>query len=283
MSQSSWHWKANITKKGFQTLLKGNVAILMTLEGEYYLGLWGIDGRRVPSQSSWHWKANITFFFLWRNKGISLSQSSWHWKANITQKILNSGRLCHVAILMTLEGEYYLLLNFSFNFSKYCRNPHDIGRRILLLNKCVHIREQRVAILMTLEGEYYKQWGKELWQNPLVAILMTLEGEYYAVCTNTGDHRGVVAILMTLEGEYYRQRSLGLYTVGESRNPHDIGRRILRKRTNCKPNFSACRNPHDIGRRILLVGFQGQNFPLSRNPHDIGRRILHFYCRLTLY
>ena len=83
-----------------------------------------------------------------------------------------------VAILMTLEGEYYRYkcLRIDFNGS---RNPHDIGRRIL--------------------------------------------------------HRGVgkcslsffVAILMTLEGEYYWQQK-ALHENRDGRNPHDIGRRILR-------------------------------------------------------
>jgi len=39
-----------------------------------------------------------------------------------------------VAILMTLEGEYYFFISSeSFSFSR--RNPHDIGRRILLTSR----------------------------------------------------------------------------------------------------------------------------------------------------
>jgi len=39
-----------------------------------------------------------------------------------------------VAILMTLEGEYYLMGIKFPEIVKFSRNPHDIGRRILLLN-----------------------------------------------------------------------------------------------------------------------------------------------------
>jgi len=38
-----------------------------------------------------------------------------------------------VAILMTLEGEYYQL-TINMKPKQKCRNPHDIGRRILLLS-----------------------------------------------------------------------------------------------------------------------------------------------------
>jgi len=79
---------------------------------------------------------------------------------------------------------------------------------------------------------------------------------------------------MTLEGEYYT-RSRVMQTVPTRRNPHDIGRRILRKRkrTNCKPNFVA-----------ILMTLEGEYYSegfalyrqenVGRNPHDIGRRIL---------
>jgi len=40
------------------------------------------------------------------------------------------GKEIPVAILMTLEGEYYIPDGCCGDFS-FCRNPHDIGRRIL--------------------------------------------------------------------------------------------------------------------------------------------------------
>jgi len=56
---------------------------------------------------------------------------------------------------MTLEGEYYTPNDGNSKTAARGRNPHDIGRRILL-NYGLHTNErQRVAILMTLEGEYY--------------------------------------------------------------------------------------------------------------------------------
>jgi len=65
----------------------------------------------------------------------------------------------------------------------------------------------------------------------------------------------MVAILMTLEGEYYVTFSHHGKDRFACRNPHDIGRRILR--INSSPNSGSlkCRNPHDIGRRILLIPF----------------------------
>jgi len=42
--------------------------------------------------------------------------------------------LC-VAILMTLEGEYYGNITNKLITSGGCRNPHDIGRRILLSDR----------------------------------------------------------------------------------------------------------------------------------------------------
>jgi len=56
---------------------------------------------------------------------------------------------------MTLEGEYYDMMEFVFNLN--CR----------------------VAILMTLEGEYYSKAYIPPSNVMEVAILMTLEGEYY--------------------------------------------------------------------------------------------------------
>jgi len=41
-----------------------------------------------------------------------------------------------VAILMTLEGEYYFETLLQGNPSMDCRNPHDIGRRILRFDSC---------------------------------------------------------------------------------------------------------------------------------------------------
>ena len=79
---------------------------------------------------------------------------------------------------MTLEGEYYEERE-ARRLAKQGRNPHDIGRRILLVLKFLYKRQIKVAILMTLEGEYYMA---EIITTPAlleVAILMTLEGEYY--------------------------------------------------------------------------------------------------------
>jgi len=60
-----------------------------------------------------------------------------------------------VAILMTLEGEYYLANYLKSDKAFLCRNPHDIGRRILLKSLRRRFLPITVAILMTLEGEYY--------------------------------------------------------------------------------------------------------------------------------
>ncbi len=84
-----------------------------------------------------------------------------------------------------------------------------------------------------------------------------------------------------------------------SRNPHDIGRRILPHYLFTQFRVFCGRNPHDIGRRILriyivkgavsqtvaiLMTLEGEYYPFAqvqqtieefrRNPHDIGRRIL---------
>jgi len=56
---------------------------------------------------------------------------------------------------------------------------------------------------------------------------------------------------MTLEGEYYQQAHYVTLLPYGSRNPHDIGRRILPKLFNPIWIDEECRNPHDIGRRIL--------------------------------
>jgi len=57
---------------------------------------------------------------------------------------------------MTLEGEYYInISNHPSNKWGESRNPHDIGRRILLMIRRSLQRFATVAILMTLEGEYY--------------------------------------------------------------------------------------------------------------------------------
>ncbi len=62
----------------------------------------------------------------------------------------------YVAILMTLEGEYYSHQLCSHSKFRCRRNPHDIGRRILLESIIFMRRHFIVAILMTLEGEYYQ-------------------------------------------------------------------------------------------------------------------------------
>ncbi len=97
-----------LQKKLFAPCGHNRVAILMTLEGEYYQLVLLVLGEGLGSQSSWHWKANITQFIFYKSFPYFLSQSSWHWKANITQPQETS--------LMWWP----------------CRNPHDIGRRILL-------------------------------------------------------------------------------------------------------------------------------------------------------
>jgi len=59
-----------------------------------------------------------------------------------------------VAILMTLEGEYYKSRQ-PVKQAQTSRNPHDIGRRILPMRRVRPLLALKVAILMTLEGEYY--------------------------------------------------------------------------------------------------------------------------------
>jgi len=56
---------------------------------------------------------------------------------------------------------------------------------------------------------------------------------------------------MTLEGEYYFEGGGKGGSGCSRRNPHDIGRRILRYLLNNAAALLLCRNPHDIGRRIL--------------------------------
>jgi len=56
---------------------------------------------------------------------------------------------------MTLEGEYYANTFVSYVLTAECRNPHDIGRRILQRKPPKRPKHPIVAILMTLEGEYY--------------------------------------------------------------------------------------------------------------------------------
>jgi len=55
---------------------------------------------------------------------------------------------------MTLEGEYYISSRVTLPKING-RNPHDIGRRILLRVRFSLAALTGVAILMTLEGEYY--------------------------------------------------------------------------------------------------------------------------------
>ncbi len=104
---------------------------------------------------------------------------------------------------------------------------------------------------------------------------MTLEGEYYSAILTRKRYFKLVAILMTLEGEYYRliRRTFGFPY--KSRNPHDIGRRILRGHS---ASLFSCRA---VAILMTLEGeYYGRQIPAfikqnSRNPHDIGRRILH--------
>jgi len=67
----------------------------------------------------------------------------------------NSTNVYAVAILMTLEGEYYKDGCAAPLGTSSCRNPHDIGRRILQVSLQLSLSLLWVAILMTLEGEYY--------------------------------------------------------------------------------------------------------------------------------
>ncbi len=80
---------------------------------------------------------------------------------------------------------------------------------------------------MTLEGEYYLRICPQR-ASSTVAILMTLEGEYYTPTAFGCFAQTLVAILMTLEGEYYTFTVDGCFLYNPRRNPHDIGRRILR-------------------------------------------------------
>jgi len=86
-----------------------------------------------------------------------------------------------VAILMTLEGEYYCPFSSVLKRFVECRNPHDIGRRILRRVWAGISPQSQVAILMTLEGEYYEEAIFNPRHSRIVAILMTLEGEYYII------------------------------------------------------------------------------------------------------
>jgi len=82
---------------------------------------------------------------------------------------------------MTLEGEYYLNNCVLILSSVVGRNPHDIGRRILLakastailssLSRNPHDIGRRILPAANLQNDLSTQF---------VAILMTLEGEYYA-------------------------------------------------------------------------------------------------------
>ncbi len=78
---------------------------------------------------------------------------------------------------MTLEGEYYVEITTTA-VAILCRNPHDIGRRILLSSFCApKLKSGRNPhdigrrILLTI---YMARLASRI-----VAILMTLEGEYY--------------------------------------------------------------------------------------------------------
>jgi len=155
-SQSSWHWKANITHDQGDMYSEFKVAILMTLEGEYYRTLWWKNFTRAMSQSSWHWKANITRRVTERNDNNS-SRNPHDIGRRILPKVYRDGR------------------GFAIG-----RNPHDIGRRILHTQMNAEgVFNLLVAILMTLEGEYYWLPCLCVRKGRGVAILMTLEGEYY--------------------------------------------------------------------------------------------------------
>jgi len=81
---------------------------------------------------------------------------------------------------------------------------------------------------------------------------------------------------MTLEGEYYKSRQ-PVKQAQTSRNPHDIGRRILPMR-RVRPLLAL--------KVAILMTLEGEYYPniqqlgllnpYSRNPHDIGRRILPY-------
>ncbi len=176
-SQSSWHWKANITliltalrltrssrnphDIGRRILRAAQlpcvndkiVAILMTLEGEYYIKfcancfnyrvaiLMTLEGEYYYYTFLGHLldfdvailmtlEGEYYNTHLKNNEKKFLSQSSWHWKANITCHTWKRYIMGFVAILMTLEGEYYNNVSTFFRWQT-CRNPHDIGRRIL--------------------------------------------------------------------------------------------------------------------------------------------------------
>jgi len=81
---------------------------------------------------------------------------------------------------MTLEGEYYSVVRRTRLSSWCCRNPHDIGRRILLFEKndCPAY----------INGRNPHDIGRRILLTARMSMLLTL----------------LVAILMTLEGEYYR-------------------------------------------------------------------------------
>jgi len=65
---------------------------------------------------------------------------------------------------------------------------------------------------------------------------------------------------MTLEGEYYESAFLMWSRSRYSRNPHDIGRRILLNSLIILGLILRSRNPHDIGRRILLLFFNIESY-----------------------
>jgi len=128
---------------------------------------------------------------------------------------------------MTLEGEYYFSPLRSWRSGLWCRNPHDIGRRILhrTWKQCrVHANCRNPH---DIGRRILPIFSKKRYIHPQVAILMTLEGEYYHHIRQSKDPKF------------------------KSRNPHDIGRRILHiMRLKDLKNLRS-RNPHDIGRRIL--------------------------------
>jgi len=176
---------------------------------------------------------------------------------------------------MTLEGEYYAIFRVAANHCENCRNPHDIGRRILRKNlSCKGFNG---------ESQSSWHWKANITRPPYHERLQRQmsQSSWHWKANITGEGDSVTAPLE------------------EGRNPHDIGRRIL---PNYDPKYkeernesqsswhwkanitlwvrpharnARCRNPHDIGRRILPDYFNLKGAAKdSRNPHDIGRRIL---------
>jgi len=200
---------------------------------------------------------------------------------------------------MTLEGEYYPP-NWPARLWRGCRNPHDIGRRILRASSLRRCFCRRVAILMTLEGEYYYRVNsRPLWRyhvailmtlegeyyssfcapklkSIIVAILMTLEGEYYQALRGLGKNDNSVAILMTLEGEYYSTSCAKHISRNKSQSSWHWKANITYSNNSVGELFEGCRNPHDIGRRILL-----QNDLANQFLGNVSQSSWHWKANIT--